>query len=168
MANENEFLLQALYMGVLITFVYDILRIFRRVVPHGIFLVSLEDICFWFYCAARVFLLMYHESNGTLRWFAVLGAMAGMLLYRRLVSPYFVKYVSLLLQKTCHVLVKTASFFLRPLVRLFRRIRERAARYATRLAVKRMKKRELARRRREDGSGKKKLTFFRKMFKMNL
>ena len=56
MANENSFLLYALLMGIFITFIYDIIRIFRRVVPHGSFLVALEDIAFWIYCAAEVFL----------------------------------------------------------------------------------------------------------------
>lgn len=76
--SENEFLLHALCMGAFITFLYDCLRILRRVLPHGGFLVSLEDLVFWIYCAEQVFLLMYRESNGTLRWFAVLGALAGM------------------------------------------------------------------------------------------
>ena len=38
MASEKEFLLHALLMGIFITFVYDLLRIFRRVVPHKAFL----------------------------------------------------------------------------------------------------------------------------------
>lgn len=97
MANENTFLLHALLMGIFITFVYDGLRILRRVIPHNSFFVSLEDLGFWIYCGAEVFLLMYHESNGTLRWFAVMGALAGMLFYKKLISPFFVKYVSLLL-----------------------------------------------------------------------
>lgn len=92
------FLLYALLMGIFITFLYDLLRIFRRVWPHRDFFVSLEDICFWIYCAGEVFLLLHHESNGTLRWFAVLGSMTGMLLYKKLVSPFFVKYVSLWLR----------------------------------------------------------------------
>lgn len=106
MSSENEFLLHALLMGIFITFVYDILRIFRRVMPHGGFLVSLEDLAFWIYCAAEVFLMMYHESNGNLRWFAVIGALVGMFLYKKLVSPRFVKYVSLWLGKVLKFLLK--------------------------------------------------------------
>ena len=78
MVSENEFLIHALLLGVYITFVYDWLRIFRRVMCHSSFFVFIEDMGFWAYCAQKVFLLMYHESDGTLRWFAVLGAFAGM------------------------------------------------------------------------------------------
>lgn len=163
MAAENEFLLHALFLGIFITFVYDILRILRRVFPHGDFLVSLEDIVFWIYCAIKVFLMMYYESNGTLRWFAVFGALAGMFLYRRLVSPFFVKYVSRLLRKLLRVLRKTAGFVLRPFVKLARRFKDRMARAARRRAVKLQKKRELGRR-----FLKKKLTYLRKLLKINL
>lgn len=163
MLNENEFMLHAFCMGIYITFVYDILRILRRVFPHGGFFVSLEDICFWIYCAVKVFLLMYHESNGTLRWFAVFGAIAGMVLYMKLVSPFFVKYVSLLLQKIVGIIGKIIRFLLRPVRYLLRRMRERAVRAARRRAVKRQKNRELRR-----GILKKKLTFLRKVLKMDL
>lgn len=116
MAGENEFLLHALWMGIFITFIYDLLRIFRRVVPHKGFFVSAEDLFFWIYCGGEVFLLMYHKSDGTLRWFAVFGALAGMLLYRKLISPYFVKYVSLALNRVLNVLGKGLKLLCRPLL----------------------------------------------------
>lgn len=114
MGNENVFLLHALLLGIFITFVYDLLRIFRRVVPHAAFFVSLEDIAFWIYCGAEVFLLMYHESDGSLRWFAVIGAMAGMFLYKKLISGLFVKYVSLALGKILEVLGKMLKILGKP------------------------------------------------------
>lgn len=95
--NENVFLLHAVFLGVEITFLYDILRILRRVFVHSGIMVSLEDIAFWIYCAGKVFLLMFRESNGNLRWFAVLGALTGMYLYHKTFSLLLVKYVSGLL-----------------------------------------------------------------------
>lgn len=114
MENENIFLLYALLMGIFITFVYDLLRIWRRVIIHNRFWVSAEDFCFWCFCAAEVFLLMYRESNGTLRWFAVLGALLGMLLYKKTISAPLVKYVSKGLRKLFTVLGRVLSFLLRP------------------------------------------------------
>ncbi len=118
MVSENEFLLHSLLMGVFVTFVYDLLRIFRRVVRHGSFLVSLEDLGFWIYCGSEVFLLMYHESNGTLRWFSVIGAMTGIIAYKKLVSPLLVKYVSMALTKVLGLLRKALEWLCRPLKRL--------------------------------------------------
>lgn len=167
MAGENQFVLYAMLMGIFITFTYDILRILRRVFPHGGFMISLEDIIFWIYCSVKVFLLMYNESNGTLRWFAVFGAVAGMMLYMKLISPFFVKYTSLLLKKIVGVIVKAAAFVLRPFVKLLAAVRKRIMRAVQRHAVKVQKKKELGR---KIGYGliKKKLTFLRKLLKINL
>ena len=101
-------------MGIFITFVYDLLRVFRRVIPHAAVFVSLEDMAFWIYCGAEVFLLMYRESDGSLRWFAVLGALLGMFLYKKLVSGLFVKYVSLVLNKLLQAVGKLLKFMCRP------------------------------------------------------
>jgi spore cortex biosynthesis protein YabQ len=92
MADENSFLLHSFCLGIYITFVYDLLRIVRRAFPHRKWIVSLEDLGFWVYCGGKVFLLMYRESDGSLRWFAVMGALAGMLLYRKLLSGWIVRY----------------------------------------------------------------------------
>ncbi len=114
MAQESLFMLYALLMGVFITFVYDLLRILRRVIPHNIFWISLEDLVFWGFCAVEVFLLMYHVSNGTLRWFAVLGALLGMFLYSKTLSRFLVKYVSLLLGKILGVIGKVLKYLCKP------------------------------------------------------
>lgn len=95
--GENLFLLYSIAMGIFITFVYDLFRILRRVISHNSFFVSLEDLVFWIFCAISVFLMMQRQSNGNLRWFAVLGAMTGMLAYKKTVSGILVKGVSRLL-----------------------------------------------------------------------
>lgn len=123
MVRENEFLLHSLLMGAFIPFVYDILRIIRRVVPHGGFWVAVEDLAFWIYCGAEVFLLMYHESNGTLRWFAVIGAMAGMFLYKKLISPLFVKYVSWCFCQVLTGIQKMLRWLFRPVGKAGRKMR---------------------------------------------
>lgn len=157
--NENIFLMHSLLMGIFITFVYDLLRIFRRVVPHARLFVSLEDLAFWVYCGAEVFLLMYRESNGTLRWFAVLGALAGMFFYKKIVSPPLVKYTSLLLGKALEILGRILKWLCRPLCFAGRKTGSAARRAGGRLG-RRMKK---IRR-----GIKLRLTYFLKVFKMNL
>ena len=69
MDSENLFLLHSTILGVYLAFVYDTIRIFRRLISHNIFFISLEDVIYWIYLAAEVLLLMYRESNGMLRWF---------------------------------------------------------------------------------------------------
>lgn len=159
MENENIFLLHALLMGIFITFVYDILRIFRRVIPHKAFFVSLEDLCFWIFCGAEVFLLMHRESNGTLRWFAVLGALAGMLLYKKLIGRFFVKYTSAALSWLLRAVGKVLGRIFRPFVILAGKTGRsvRKAGSGTRRIAGRIERRI-----------KNRLTRFLKVFKMSL
>lgn len=117
MSEENIFLLHAFASGIFITFIYDALRILRRVVPHGGLLISLEDLIFWIYCAIHIFQLMHRESNGSLRWFAVTGALAGMLLYKKTISNLLVRYISMILCYVRNLLARILGFCLRPVVR---------------------------------------------------
>lgn len=104
--SENIFLFYSLLMGVLVTFVYDLFRILRRVIHHNWIFVSLEDILFWFGCGISVFLLMQRESNGMLRWFAVLGALTGMLIYRKCLGKYLVEILSRFFLRIKRILCK--------------------------------------------------------------
>ena len=90
-AEEGVFLLHSFLLGVCITFIYDLFRIFRRIVPHGGFWISLEDLFFWILAAIGIFSLLYYENNGAFLWFAVLGAGTGMLIYKKTLSDPFVK-----------------------------------------------------------------------------
>ncbi len=159
MAAESQFLFYALIMGIFITFVYDILRIFRRVIPHNNFWISVEDLFFWIYCTAEVFLLMYHQGNGTLRWFAVLGAFIGMGSYKKLISPFFVKYITMLLNKLLEPLVKFGKWILQPIAKAISKMGKAAGK---------IKQQTLRKRKHTKWQLKKKLTFLVKMLKMTL
>lgn len=135
--KELSFLFSSMLTGILITFVYDILRIFRRVVKHNGFFVSFEDFWFWAGSFVCIFYLLYRENNGTLRWFVVLGAAAGMFLYKLTAGRFFVRGVSFVLCKVLGALGKVWKIASRPFRMLGRVL-------------------------------KKKLTYFKKVFKMIL
>lgn len=92
--EEGRFLLYSIVLGIGITFVYDCFRIIRRVIPHGIIWVSLEDFVYWIFVACSIFYLLYYENNGAFRWFAILGTLLGMVLFRTTLSGFFVRYCS--------------------------------------------------------------------------
>ncbi len=100
------FILHAGYIGVYVTFLYDLIRIFRRVIPHKGWLVSLEDLGFWAYLFVAVFLFLNKEGNGTLRWFAVAGVLAGMILYKKLLGRHLVSYGTRILTRIRNVILK--------------------------------------------------------------
>lgn len=112
MTGDSRFLIHSLLTGICITFFYDFFRILRKVIPHTDFFVSLEDFVFWIYCTIQVFILMNAQGDGSLRWFAVLGALLGMFVYHKAMSPYYVQFASFLLRKMVHFLLIPIQFML--------------------------------------------------------
>ncbi len=94
--REIEFLWHALLLGAVLSFFYDWFLIARRIVPHGTIAVSVEDLLFWAIYAISIFVLLYKENNGALRWFAVAGIFVGMFLYKKIFSSFLTKYAVLI------------------------------------------------------------------------
>ena len=78
--------------------IYDGIRIFRRIFPHGIVWISIEDLLYWCAIAFCFFLKLCQSNNGILRGYILLGLMTGALLYYGLCGRFFMKYMSILIQ----------------------------------------------------------------------
>lgn len=92
--QEGRFLLASVCLGAEIALVYDGLRILRRVICHSNFLISIEDLLYWGFVSFGMFGLLYYENSGTFRWFSVLGAAVGMMIYKALIGRFLVEYLS--------------------------------------------------------------------------
>ena len=112
--DEVTVLLHSFLMGILITFVYDGFIIMRRLIRHNLFLISVEDLIFWIACAIGVFYMLYEENNGILRWFAVFGAALGMAAYKKSVSPFLVKIITMVIERIFHGLFCILRFLFKP------------------------------------------------------
>lgn len=117
--QELTFFTHSVLMGLLITFVYDWLRVLRRLVKHGTALMSAEDLLFWLACGIGVFYMLYRENNGTLRWFAVLGAAIGIFFYKVIVRDVFVNVMSTCLHKIMWFVFRLLQIVLKPLKTLY-------------------------------------------------
>lgn len=146
-------MLNSFLLGIGITMVYDSLRIFRRVYPHRMFWVSVEDLLYWVFAACSIFYLLYYENNGTFRWFAIVGMLLGMLLYNRTVSPFLVKWISRFFIRIRKLWHRCTAFVMKPVRLAGRAVGGRAA------AV-------LRRGRRFFRIVKKQLTVYRRMVKL--
>ena len=113
--QEVTFFLHSIFMGVIITFVYDWLLILRKLIKHNTFWVSFEDFLFWIACGLGVFYMLYRENNGVLRWFTVLGAMIGMICYKCLVSKIFINIMSTVIYKIMWLLFHIIQIVVKPL-----------------------------------------------------
>ena len=115
--QELTFFTHSVLMGLVITFVYDWIRVLRRLFRHGTVLMSVEDLLFWLICGIGVFYMLYRENNGTLRWFAVLGAAIGMFLYKMIVRDTLVNVMSTCLHKMMWFVFRVLQILLKPVDR---------------------------------------------------
>ena len=133
--QEVTFFLHSIFIGLVITFAYDWIWIFRRLVKHGRVLISVEDLLYWFACGIGVFYMLYRENSGVLRWFAVMGAALGMLFYKTIFKNRFVNIMSTYIHKIMWFVFQIIQFVLKPAKWLFSAIRK-----FVRFAVRKLKK----------------------------
>lgn len=94
----------ALLCGAVITIVYDLLRIFRRVLVHGNFWIGVEDLFFWIWTSLWIFSVLYRENDGNFRMYTMISMVLGMIVYHKTVSEPFVRIAGTILKKIIRVL----------------------------------------------------------------
>ena len=75
--DEISIFLQALLAGNIVLLVYTCIRVFRRLIKHDLFFVSLEDFFFWVWAGLYLFVKIYDTSDGSIRWFFTIGVVVG-------------------------------------------------------------------------------------------
>ena len=65
--------LSAVVSGAIVRLVYQCIRCFRRIVSHTLAAIGAEDLIFWLGSAVYMFVQIYHTSDGSIRWYFVLG-----------------------------------------------------------------------------------------------
>lgn len=109
--EELAILRDACALGILLAFGYDLLRILRRIVPHGTIGISVEDVLFWAACGVVIFLLLYEENDGYIRGYILGQIVLGALIYRLLFGRFLMKWISIGIRWTKKQLKKTAKTF---------------------------------------------------------
>lgn len=73
-------------LGAWLMFCYDLLRVFRLLLPQKSWAISLEDLIYWIYVSLSAFSLLYRQNDGALRSYVVIGMFLGMAAYDRIIS----------------------------------------------------------------------------------
>ena len=104
--RELMFFGLAVLRGILILVIYDVIRIFRRVFPRGVWSVALEDMLYWLLSAFLIFQLIYRENDGAIRGYALAAVAVGMFAYHQTVSSWLVEHLAWLLNRCFDVIRK--------------------------------------------------------------
>ncbi len=119
--QEATILGAAVLAGAGLFFLYDILRIFRRIIPHGAIWIGVEDFIYWLICTGVVFVMIYRENDGMVRGFALGGVVLGMLVYLLVLSRFVVRINVRIIKAVLGFIRKTGTFFLRPYWRIWKK-----------------------------------------------
>lgn len=104
--KEAELFLDSMFTGLVIMALYDILRLFRRIVSHSNIIVGLEDFLFWNMAGIFIFALIYAENDGRIRWFIVVGICMGAWIYAKSFGSFLVKYTAKYINKLVNIVLK--------------------------------------------------------------
>ena len=111
--DQGIFWLFCFVTGAVITFIYDQIRIVRRVLPHGSVLVAIEDLLFWLFAGIVIFSLLYLAT--------------GMFLYKKIFRDFLVNFMSTVIRRILDIVVRILSiplnFVKRPVLKGLRAIR---------------------------------------------
>lgn len=87
---RQEFLIfiRAALTGNEVFWIYYLLYILRRLIRHTSFFISLEDIFYWIGISFFLFLRMHDTTNGSIRWYFLLGVVVGAFLPWKLTKKH--------------------------------------------------------------------------------
>ena len=66
---EADAFLRAFFSGMFLCGVYEVLRLFRRIIRHHSIVVSAEDFLYWLFCGFYLFGEIFQTSSGEIRWY---------------------------------------------------------------------------------------------------
>ncbi len=134
--NELDFLAHTFLLGVTITALYDTIRIVRRVIKHTTIWIAMEDMGFWIFCSISIFNMLIEENHGILRWFAVLGSLLGMIVFKSTVSKIYVKYTVFIITWLIRWIDKLIGFLIRPICFFYQKLKNALTRTIKMVRIK--------------------------------
>ena len=106
-------LVVSFFNGVLLAWIYDNIRAFRRIVRHKtVAFMSVEDIIYGIYAGLSVFVMCFKVADGIIRGFIIMGIAVGAFLY--FLSSFYIRWSVRIIK----ILLKPACFILKNVVRI--------------------------------------------------
>lgn len=84
----------SILLGAGLLAVYDVIRILRRIFPHGVIWVSIEDFAYWAAASIFFFLRLCKINNGIVRVYILLAMALGAFVYYSLLSRHLMRWLT--------------------------------------------------------------------------
>lgn len=115
--------LTSIEIGIILGMVYDLVRIFRKLVKHFDWLIQIEDFLYWISCALIGFGILYMHNYSAIRGFIFLGMILGSILYFCTFSILFMKLATWIIdviKKILNLLIHIFSIPIRGFIKILK------------------------------------------------
>ena len=112
--DQWQICLAAVLEGVGLCFFYDLFRVIRRLIPHNLRVVMVEDFCFWTIWALAVMTMLDAMDRGVVRMFSLGAVFLGMGLYLLCFSRFVLGALVFVLKRVLGILGRILGVLLRP------------------------------------------------------
>ena len=127
--------LRAVLLGFIFCFLYDFLRAIRKFGLNSNIKVFVDDLTFFAVISPITFCFLISTTNGELRFFIIMGIIAGFLVFRAVLS----RLVLLILEAIIGLLLKAFRFFYKLVNKISRKFKNNVFKYLINL-IKLLKK----------------------------
>lgn len=110
-------------IGFIMGILFDLIRIFRKLLKHSDLFVQLEDLVYWIICAFIGFYMLYINNYAAIRPFVFLGILLGGILYFTSLSLLFMKVATVLINRIRLFIHRCVNALLIPIHALIRLIK---------------------------------------------
>lgn len=83
-----------LIIGMIIAFIYDIFKSFRKVLNSKKIVICFQDIIYSLLISIITFLILFVYEYGQMRWFVLLSQLLGFIFYRVYISLFVIKTIT--------------------------------------------------------------------------
>lgn len=92
--GQIQFILYMLCGGMALMLGYDGFRLLRWLIPHGRWMVAVQDILYWCVMSVPAFALFFYLHDGQIRWYGLLALFSGITIYEFGISSPIRKVLS--------------------------------------------------------------------------
>ena len=121
---ELQFFLSCTVAGFVVAFLYDLIRVSRRIVNVNDFVINTEDILFFAVAAVILFYAAYLKNSGEIRWQWFIGGALGVFMYIFIVRNRFLNASLIIysaLVKVVGLVLKILAFPLKLILKIFKK-----------------------------------------------
>ena len=105
-------------IGIIISLIFDIFRILRKVYKFSNMLIYMQDILFWLLTGIIILQAIFKFNSGDIRIFLFLGIFVGVFIYISLFSIYVIKIGSFILKLINTLIRKLINVFKVPICKI--------------------------------------------------